>query len=98
MESAPRLLRKAQVLERTCLGRTKLHDLIRAGGFPAPAVYLSERLPVWRESDVSAWIEARVANSTGAQRASVVERMTAQRRSQRRAAPRRTTLLSAESA
>jgi prophage regulatory protein len=79
----PRLLRKVQVLDRTGLGRTTLYNMIRAGAFPAPTVYLSPRLPVWREADVTAWIDARIAASPGVLRTFVVERMTLQRKARR---------------
>ena len=57
---APRLLRLPAVLDRVGVSRASLYRMIAAGEFPAP-VQLSPRSVAWPESDVSEWIEARIA-------------------------------------
>lgn len=58
--AATRLMRLAEVVERT--GRTKspLYRDIAAGAFPAP-VHIGPRAARWVESEVDAWIAARIA-------------------------------------
>lgn len=56
-----RLLRVAEVKERTKIGKTKRNELIRKGLFPAPIKILNERqLPgrtsYWLSSDIDAWL------------------------------------------
>ena len=58
--TAPRFLRRHEVCARTGLSRSYLFDLEAQGRFPA-RVKLSERTPVWVESEISAWIESRIA-------------------------------------
>ena len=58
--NAPRFLRRPEVCARTGLSRSYLFDLEAQGRFPA-RVKLSERTAAWVESEVSAWIEARIA-------------------------------------
>jgi prophage regulatory protein len=53
-----RILRDAEVGERTGLSRTTRWRLVRAGKFPAP-VQLTEHARGTRESDVDAWIASR---------------------------------------
>ena len=53
-----RILRDADVRERTGLSRTTRWRLNRRGKFPA-AVPLTERAIGWRESEIAAWIDAR---------------------------------------
>lgn len=60
MPSTTRLLRLPQVIEHTGLARSTLYDLIRVGRFPA-AVPLTSTARAWREDEVAAWIEGRVA-------------------------------------
>ncbi len=55
----PRLLRLRGVIAQTGLGRTTLFDMVRCGKFPPP-VRLTSSARAWIESEVSAWIEARV--------------------------------------
>jgi prophage regulatory protein len=53
-----RILRDAEVRDRTGLSRTTRWRLIQAGKFPAP-LKLTNTAIGWRESAVAAWIEAR---------------------------------------
>lgn len=58
-ETPPRLLRRPVVEGRTGLSRTGLYDRIRRGEFPAP-VSLGGAAVAWIESEVNAWIQARI--------------------------------------
>lgn len=60
MTVSPRLLSAKMVSERTSLSRTTLWRLCKAGQFPA-SIRLSPQRVAWRESDVSAWLEAKAA-------------------------------------
>lgn len=59
-----RLLRLAEVKNRVGYGRASIYRLISAGQFPRP-YSLGARAVAWLESDIDAWIEARV-NRQGA--------------------------------
>lgn len=63
--TTPHLMRLPQVEHATGLRRSTLYDLIRAGQFPQPAKL--GRLSAWPESEVSAWVAARIAERDGAQ-------------------------------
>lgn len=54
------LLRLGAVLERTALSRTKLFELVRAGGFPAPAKLAGSIVNVWSSVDVDAWVRQQL--------------------------------------
>lgn len=54
-----RLLRLAEVKNRVGYGRASIYRLIAAGQFPRPHS-LGARAVAWLESDIDAWIEARV--------------------------------------
>lgn len=60
MNTPDPLLRRNEVERLIGLKRSALYKLIRAGEFPAP-VRISERAVAWRQSEISAWIEARQA-------------------------------------
>jgi prophage regulatory protein len=60
--AAPTILRLGDVRRRTGLGRSTVYDRIKAGNFPAP-IALGDRAVGWVESEVSAWIASRIANS-----------------------------------
>lgn len=60
MSTPDPLLRRNEVERLIGLKRSALYKLIRAGEFPAP-VRISERAVAWRQSEISAWIEARQA-------------------------------------
>lgn len=55
---AEKLLRRPEVEARTGLSRSTLYDWMKRGQFPQP-VKLGSRLVAWRESHVTAWLEAR---------------------------------------
>lgn len=54
-----RLIRLSEVLKMSGLSRTALYKRIRAREFPAP-VKLSERSVAWLQSEVNAWVDAKV--------------------------------------
>ena len=53
------ILRRPQVEARTGLARSTIYDRIKAGTFPAP-VSLGEKAVGWVESEIDAWIAARI--------------------------------------
>jgi prophage regulatory protein len=59
-----RILRLAQVLERTGLGKTTLYELQSQGSFPM-RVKITGHSVGWVERDVQAWLEWRVMLSSG---------------------------------
>lgn len=59
MESPERILRLKAVKERTGLSRSSIYVGIGLGSFPAP-ISLSARAIGFLESEVSAWIAARI--------------------------------------
>lgn len=61
-DNQPRLLRRPEVQRLTGLSRTGLYDRIRRDEFPAP-VSLGGSAVAWVESEVSAWIQARIEAS-----------------------------------
>jgi prophage regulatory protein len=60
--SAPTILRRHQVQQRTGLSRSTLYQYIKDGDFPT-AVQLGPRAVGWLESDISDWITARVKHA-----------------------------------
>ncbi|MCY1458186.1 Prophage CP4-57 regulatory protein (AlpA) [compost metagenome] len=59
-----RFIRRKDVEAMTSLSRSEIYRRIHNGTFPAQ-VKLSEGHAVWVESEVTAWIEARIAESRG---------------------------------
>jgi prophage regulatory protein len=55
-----KLLRRRQVEAVTGLGRSRLYDLIADGTFPRP-VKLGARAVAWVETEIDAWLAARIA-------------------------------------
>lgn len=53
-----RLLRIAQVMERTALSRSYIYRLIQRGEFPAQ-LDLGAKCSRWVEADIAKWIESR---------------------------------------
>jgi len=53
-----RALRIQQVLDKTGLSRTHTYRLIEKGDHPKP-IQLSERVFVWSEDDINAWLKAK---------------------------------------
>lgn len=52
----------ARVTAKTTLGRSTVYAYMKAGKFPSP-VQVSARRVGWVESEVDAWVEARVRES-----------------------------------
>ena len=63
-----RILRRAEVQARTGVSRSGIYAAIKAQTFPAP-VKLGVRAVGWLESEIDAWIEARVQDSRTVSRA-----------------------------
>jgi prophage regulatory protein len=63
VRTAPiRILRLAQVLQVTGLGKTTLYELQSLGAFPM-RVKITDHSVGWVEQDVQTWLERRVALS-----------------------------------
>lgn len=60
-----KLLRLPQVIERTSLRRSTIYEMMQAGAFPKP-VKLNLRSNGWLESEIDAFIEARLAEREAA--------------------------------
>lgn len=61
--SAPAaILRRKQVEARVGLSRSTIYDAIKAGTFPKP-IQLGPRSVGWLESDIAAWLAARIEQS-----------------------------------
>jgi prophage regulatory protein len=58
-EKRQRFLRLAEVRNRVGYGRATIYRLMAAGQFPR-AYSLGARAVAWLESEIDAWIEARV--------------------------------------
>ncbi|WP_374264686.1 helix-turn-helix transcriptional regulator [Zoogloea sp.] len=56
------ILRRPQVEARTGLARSTIYDRIKAGTFPAP-ISLGEKAVGWIESEIDAWLNARIQAS-----------------------------------
>jgi prophage regulatory protein len=55
-----RLLRLAEVRNRTALSRSSIYAYMAEGKFPQP-VNIGPRSVAWIESDVTEWVAARIA-------------------------------------
>jgi prophage regulatory protein len=55
-----RFLRRRSVEDRTGLSRSTIYLYVQDGTFPRP-VRIGGRAVAWLESDIDAWIEARLA-------------------------------------
>ena len=60
-----RLLRFTDVSDRVGLRHSAIYDAIRKGTFPKP-VLLGRKAVAWLESEVDAWINARIAERDAA--------------------------------
>jgi prophage regulatory protein len=60
------MLRLAQVLERTGLGKTKIYEMQNLRRFPM-SVKVTETSVRWIESEVDTWLEDRSRNRSGRQ-------------------------------
>jgi prophage regulatory protein len=69
--AAIRILRLAQVIDMTGLGKTKIYELQAKGGFPK-SVPITAHAVGWVEEEVQAWLTGRLAErntvASGAQR------------------------------
>jgi prophage regulatory protein len=61
----PCLLRRPDVERRTGYSRSSIYAMMEAGDFPRP-VKLGPRAVAWVESEVDAWISARIEARDGA--------------------------------
>jgi prophage regulatory protein len=57
-----KLLRLAEVRSRVPYSRATIYRLVASLQFPRP-VSLGERAVAWKESDIDAWIQARIDRS-----------------------------------
>ena len=62
IQSALTILRRKQVEARTGLARSTIYDRVKAGTFPAP-INLGEKAVGWIESEIDAWLNARIQES-----------------------------------
>lgn len=62
VQSVATILRRKQVEARTGLSRSTIYDRIKAGTFPAP-ISLGAKAVGWVESEISAWLNARIQES-----------------------------------
>lgn len=62
VQAPARVLRLPDVIARTGLGTTKIYELVAGGDFPR-RVRLTTRAVGWMESDITAWLSARAAQS-----------------------------------
>ena len=58
-EKPRRLLRIAQVIDRVGMSQTTIYDRMKKGTFPKPVPLGT--LVGWVESEIDAWIDARIA-------------------------------------
>jgi prophage regulatory protein len=59
-----RFLRRRAVEHRTGLSRSTIYMMMHSGTFPRP-VRIGGRAVAWLESDIDAWIEARLQERVG---------------------------------
>ena len=55
-----RLLKLAEVMEITALGRASIFSLVKKGTFPRP-IKLTKRATAWPASEIQQWIRDRIA-------------------------------------
>ena len=53
------LLRIKDVVKKTSIGKSTIWEWVKEEKFPKP-IKLSERISVWRESDIDEWIESKI--------------------------------------
>jgi prophage regulatory protein len=63
MDAYIKLLRIAQVSEKTTLAKSTLWLKIAQGQFPKP-IKLSPGINVWKDSEIDAWIESHTSAHT----------------------------------
>jgi prophage regulatory protein len=84
---AQRFISIKEVVERICLSKTELYHRLKAGTFPKP-VALGPKKVVFLESEVEAWMQARIEesdSSVAARRSRAVKAVESRR--DRRVAP-----------
>ncbi|MCT8988861.1 AlpA family phage regulatory protein [Chelativorans sp. SCAU2101] len=59
---AERFISIREVTDRVSLCRTEIYDRMRAGKFPQ-SVALGPQKVVWVESEIDAWMQARIENA-----------------------------------
>lgn len=64
IQSGERLLRLPDVEARTGLRKSAIYARMKAGSFPA-CIKLGPRAAAWPESEVAAWIGARIRAARG---------------------------------
>lgn len=64
MDAYIKLLRIAQVSEKTTLAKSTLWLKIAQGQFPKP-IKLSPGINVWKDSEINSWIESHIDNTAG---------------------------------
>lgn len=52
------LLRVKEVAKKTSAGKSTIWGWVKDGKFPKP-IKLSDRISVWKESDIDEWIESK---------------------------------------
>lgn len=62
LQTALTILRRKQVEARTGLSRSSIYDRIKQGTFPAP-ISLGAKAVGWIESEIDAWLNARIQES-----------------------------------
>jgi prophage regulatory protein len=62
MQKSEHIIRLRQTIEKTGLSRSTIYSLIKSGDFPQQ-IHLSARTMGFLESELDAWIAARVAAS-----------------------------------
>lgn len=64
MQNSPvpsiRVLRCFEVIEKVKISKTHIYRLINQGKFPKPTK-ISERISVWNEHEIDAWLAAKFA-------------------------------------
>jgi len=53
------LLRVEDVVKKTSIGKSTIWLWVKEKRFPQP-IKLSERISVWKESDIDEWIESKI--------------------------------------
>lgn len=53
-------MRKQEMLRRTGLSKTRMHELVKQGTFPKP-VQIGKRAVAWVESEIEQWIQEQIS-------------------------------------
>lgn len=64
MEAKPRLIRRPEVEQRTGLQKSAIYQRAKLGTFPKP-IKIGTYNVAWLESEIDAWVAARIAESRG---------------------------------